>query len=327
MSKPRVLVTYSVKPIRRNQIVSLFEGETETVFLAELSGQERNTALSGADVLLSWNPARELKHKDFDLLNKLQMLQILPAGADHVPFRRIPPNVLIAANAGAYSEPIAEHVLAMALALAKNLFREHLKLAQGEFNQTEVNSMLHGSICGILGFGGIGKAVGRLMRCLGVRIHAVNSTGRTEEPVNFIGTLKALPQLLPVSDVLVISLPLTRETRALIGKRELEMMKPDAILINVGRGDIIDEGALYEHLSTHPDFKAGIDAWWFEPFTYGTFRTNYPFFILPNLLGSPHNSAMVPSMNETGTRLAVQNVRRFLADEPVAGVVKREEYI
>jgi phosphoglycerate dehydrogenase-like enzyme len=103
-------------------------------------------------------------------------------------------------------------------------------------------------------------------------------------------------------------------------------MKKDAILINVARGAIIDEAALYEHLKEHPDFKAGIDAWWTEPFTHGTFTTNYPFFSLPNLLGSPHNSAIARGINEEGARRAVENIQRFWNKGAVRGVVRRDDY-
>jgi glycerate dehydrogenase len=159
-----------------------------------------------------------------------------------------------------------------------------------------------------------------------MRINAVNTTGRTAEPVDFIGTLSDLQYILSSSDVVVVSLPLTKGTRGLIGKRELAWMKNDAILINVARGAITDEAALYEHLKEHPDFKAGIDAWWIEPFTHGVFTTNYPFFTLPNMVGSPHNSAIVSGINEEGTRRAVENIRRFWNNGPVRGVVRRQDY-
>lgn len=327
MELPHIVVACPAGKARRGQFRTLFQDHAALTFLQDVKPGERGPVLAEADVLLSWNPARELKPKEFPLLRKLHMLQLLSAGADHVPFRELRQSVVIASNVGAYSEPIAEHVLAMALALAKNLFREHLKLARGEFNQANLNTMLHGAVCGILGFGGIGKATARLMRSLGLRIHAVNSTGVTNEPVNFIGTLRDLKYILTSADVLVISLPLTKTTRGLIGRRELESMKNDAILINVARGDIIDEKALYDHLVNHLDFRAGIDAWWSEPFGQGVFRTRYPFFMLPNVLGSPHNAGVVPGMNEEGARLAAENVKRFLSGEPIVGEVRREDYV
>lgn len=324
---PHIVVTYHVTAARKEQFKYLFKELAAVCFLDDLMTEERTQALADADVLLTWNPGRELKAREFGLLKKLHMVQLLSAGADHVPFREFGRDVMIAGNVGAYSEPIAEHVLAMTLSLSKNLFREHLNLAQGEFSQQRMNTMLHGTSCGILGFGGIGKATARLMRCLGVRIYAINTSGRTREPVNFIGTSRDLGKVLALSDILVVSLPLTKETRGLINSRELEAMKPNAILVNVARGDIIDESALYHHLVSHPNFRAGIDAWWFEPFGEGRFRTRFPFFTLPNVLGSPHNAGIVPGMNEEGTRLAIENVKRFLAGEPVVGLVRREDYI
>ncbi len=327
MKNHHIVVTPAAGEARRAQLQGLFGGEARLSFLADMPSGLREQTLIEATILLSWNPPKELGPSEFGLLRNVRLIQLLSAGADQVPFAGLPRDIMIASNAGAYAEPMAEHVLAMALALAKGLFREHQKMARGEFNQARLNRMLRGSVCGILGFGGIGRAVARLMRNFGVRIHAVNTSGRTDEPVEFIGTLKDMKQVLSVSDVVVISLPLAKATRGLIGKRELEWMKPDAILINVARGDIVDERALYEHLASHPDFAAGIDAWWIEPFKYGEFRINHPFFALPNVLGSPHNSAMVPGISDDGARRAAENIKRFLKGDPVAGVIRREDYL
>jgi phosphoglycerate dehydrogenase-like enzyme len=216
--------------------------------------------------------------------------------------------------------------MAMTLSLAKHLPAEHAALASGRFNRPATSRTLRGAVCAIIGFGGIGQATARLMRAFGARIHAVNSTGHTTEPVEWAGTLADLDQVLAAADVLVIAIPLTSATRSLIGPRELGLMKPSATLVNVARGEIVDEKALYEHLRATPQFSAGIDAWWHEPSGGAEFRTDYPFFELPNLLGSPHNSGSVPGTLPFAGRRAAENVRRFLLGERVAGIADRADY-
>ena len=243
-----------------------------------------------------------------------------------MPFADLPSQLLVASNPGAYATPMAEHVLAMTLALAKRLLVEDQKLKQGEFDQFTPNRLLAGMTAGILGFGGIGRATARLMRAFGMRIAAINTSGTSPEPTDFLGTLHDVEHVLRQSDVVVISLPLTRTTRGLIRQEELTWMKPDAILVNVARGAIIDEEALYTHVKSHPTFLVGIDAWWTEPFLHGSFRMEYPFLDLPNVLGSPHNSAVVPHALVDAARLAAENVKHFLTGEQVTGIVRREDY-
>ncbi len=327
MDGHHLVVTYTIGEAKRAWLKRIFGKEARLSFLADMPSGLREQTLVEATILLSWNLPKELGPSEFSLLQNVRLIQLLSAGADQVPYAELPPGIVIASNAGAYAEPMAEHVLAMTLAMAKNLFKEHQNMARGEFNQSRLNRALRGSVCGILGFGGIGRAVSRLMSSFGARIHAVNTSGKTDDPVEFIGTLRDLKQVLSASDIMVISLPLKKATRGLIGKSELEWMKPDAILINVARGDIIEEQALYEHLVKCPGFTAGIDVWWIEPFTQGEFRLNYPFFTLPNFLGSPHNSAMVSGMSKEGARRAAENINRFLKGDPVTGIIKREDYL
>jgi len=321
-----LVVTYKVKNEIRDLTQSLLGSSASVSFIAEMQPQERKQALAHADVILTWNLPKELSKDELDLLGNTRLIQLLSAGADHLPYAELSPNVLIASNVGAYAAPMAEHVMAMLLALSKNLVREHGNLSRGEFNQARLNRMVSNMACGIIGFGAIGKAAAALMRPFGIKVLAVNTSGRTEENVDFIGTLDDLEQVLSSSDVVVLSLPLNKRTRNLIGKRELSWMKDDAILINVARGGIIDEAALYEHVKQNPDFKAGIDTWWIEPFSHNAFRTDHPFFSLPNLLGSPHNSAIVVGISEESTRRAVENIVRFWNNEQVRGRVQREDY-
>ncbi|HPP38550.1 MAG TPA: NAD(P)-dependent oxidoreductase, partial [Thermosynergistes sp.] len=236
MGRFHIAVTFDIGEEERGLLLKTFSEEATFSFLAEMNEHDRKKALSTAEVLLAWNLPRELKREEYQLLHQLRFIQLLSAGADHLPFVDIPPRVKIASNVGAYAEPMAEHILAMTLALSKHLLENHKKLAQGEFNQFETNKMLSGSTVGIIGFGGIGRASAKLFRCLGCRIYAINTSGKTEEEVDFIGTLKDLDHVLRESDVVVLSIALNKQTYNLIGKRELERMKRECILVNVARG-------------------------------------------------------------------------------------------
>ena len=321
-----VAVTFPARGAQREALISVLGKVARVIFLSDLSPDDRAKELGYADVLISWSPKRELQPEEHRTLTHARMMQLLSAGADQVPFSQLPPTLTIASNAGAYAEPMSEHILAMILAATKNLLDRHNKLKDGIFDQSNPNRMLRGSTCAILGFGGIGKATARLMRCFGVKIYALNTTGKTDEPVEFIGTLKDLEYVLRLANLIVIALPLTKSTRGLIGSRKLAWMKDDAILVNVARGQIIDEDALYEKLKTQPNFTAAIDAWWIEPLTHGEFRTDHPFLELPNVLGSPHNSGIAHGSFLKATMLAAENVKRFLKHEPVLGVVRASDY-
>ncbi len=320
-----VVVTFSVDDLRE-PILKVLGQVARVVFLSEGPPEERSRELTSADVLISWHPARELEAAEFRMISHAKMMQLLSAGADHLPFPQLLPTLTIASNPGAYAEPMAEHILAMTLAVMKNILDRHNKLKNLVFDQTNANRMLKGSTCTILGFGGIGKATARLMQCFGVKIYAINSTGKTDESVEFIGTLKDLEYALRHADVVVVTLPLTNSTRELLGSRELGWMKDSAILVNVARGEIIDEAALYEKLKADLSFTAAVDAWWNEPLRDGEFRTNHPFLELPNFLGSPHNSGLVPGCFTKAATYAAENVERFLNHEPVVGIVKRSDY-
>jgi phosphoglycerate dehydrogenase-like enzyme len=325
-SMANIVVTAPLRDRQREVLLNVLEKIAHVVFLSDIAEEDRAKELADADVLISWSPKRELEILGYKTISRARMLQLLSAGADHIPFHQLPSSLMIASNAGAYARPMAEHILAMILAIKKNLIDRHDKLKKGVFEQSEPNRMLRGSNCAILGFGGIGKATARLMRCFGVTIHAINTTGKTDEPVEFIGTLKDLEHVLRIADIIVIALPLTKATRGLIGTHELAWVKDDAMLVNVARGQIVDEAALYEKLRNQPLFFAAIDAWWIEPLTHGEFRTNHPFLELTNVLGSPHNSGIAKGSFIEATLYAAENVRRFLNHEPIKGVVRPSDY-
>jgi len=318
----KILTTFHTSPEQKQFLQQFFENMAGIRFLDDYPEQEKNNLISSSEILLSWNPEKEGLYNPEISFRETKFIQLLSAGYDHVQRDKFPSAVIIASNQGAYASPMAEHAVAMILALSKRLMIYHQQLSNGIFKQqSSVTKSINGSVLGVIGFGSIGKATAKLLNPFGVKVMALNTSGKTEEKVEFIGTLKDLDYVLENSDFVLLSCPLNKETEGLINRQKLELMKEDAILINVARGAIINEEDLFNHLKTHPDFYAGIDAWWIEPFAYGKFEIHYPFFELPNLLGSPHNSAMVENGLLIGLEKAATNVARFIRNEPVKGLI------
>lgn len=141
-----IAVTYSADEDQREILRELLANVARLIFLADLSTGDRAKELAMADLLISLNPVRELKPEEFGMIGKARLMQLLTAGADHMPFSRLPSNLMVASNVGAYAEPIAEHVLAMVLASEKHLMQRHDELRKGKFDHMAENRMLRGSV-------------------------------------------------------------------------------------------------------------------------------------------------------------------------------------
>jgi glycerate dehydrogenase len=325
MTTPTLLVTLDAGATGRSVIEATIGAAARVVYVSDIPAEERAKALSEAAVVLARDTSKELRAGELALLGQARLIQFVTAGVDYIPLSDVPKDLPVACNGGAYAEPMAEHALAMTLAALKRLLVEHTKLAAGTFDQFAPNRMLAGSVCGILGFGGIGVATARVMRALGVKVHAINRRGITAEPVDWIGTTAGIERLLSDSDVLVLSLPLTPATNGLVGRRELALMKKDAVLVNLARGEIVDEAALFAHLKDTPGFTACIDAWWVEPVRHGHFRMDHPFMSLPNVIASPHNSASVARWRNVALRRAVENARTAFEGGQIQHLVPPED--
>jgi len=325
--KKSVIVSYSpdeaIKPIFHEVLGDLARID----FLPQKNHHDRIKLLRGADVIVALSfSKKEIDPGEISHLQNLYFIQLVYAGADNLPFSLIPEDIILASNVGAFAEPVAEHVLALVLALAKNIMPNYRMLGEGKFDRTGFNQELKGGVCAIIGFGGNGQAIARIMQAMGMKIFGINRSGTTDAPIEFVGKAADLKKALEISDVVVVTTPLNRETRDLFGKKELEGMKADALLINVGRGDVINQKALYDHLKSHPNFRAGIDTWWSEPADRGELALDYPFFELPNIIGSPHCADHVPQSMPGATRKALENARRFLLGNFIRGVLDRKDY-
>jgi phosphoglycerate dehydrogenase-like enzyme len=322
----RTVMTFHANGEQRQCVHAILEPFGGIGFLTD-AGEDpdaRAAMLSHAEAVITWVPGHELSEHDVAAMPKVGLVQLLSAGADHLDFGALPHQAKVAGNVGAYADPMAEHVLALALALAKRLPQNNAKLAAGAFEMNQT-LRLRGGTAGILGYGGIGQASAALFRAFSMRIYAINTSGHAPD-ADQAGTLADLDDMLAACDIVLVTTPLTRATRGLIGARELGLMKPTAILVNVARGAIVDEDALFEHLQANPGFCAGIDTWWDEPGPGQPFQPRRPFLSLPNVLGSPHNSGTVAGMDVISVEFAAKNVARYLAGDQIHGLQDPADY-
>jgi len=234
--------------------------------------------------------------------------------------------VILTNSAGVMGPPMAETVIAMALYFARGfdlaLESAHHK-AWGKdaiYEPTSPVRELGDATMGIVGFGGVGREVAARARALGMRVLASKrSPAPAPEGVELLCGDEGLTRLLAECDVVAITAPSTSETRGLIGAAQLALMKPGAVLINVARGSIVDEAALVEALRAGRLRGAGLDVFSREPLS-----PDSPLWDMPNVLVTPHVSAVSPRYWERETGLIVENLRRYLEGRPLLNVVDKE---
>jgi len=254
---------------------------------------------------------------------RLEWLHCFFAGVEGILEPELVESPLVLTNsAGVHAPPIAEHVIGVIIALARNfpgLFRQQRERVW--FRNLPVDEIA-GRTVGIVGLGGIGRLVAK--KAKGLDMHVIG-TKRHPEPVPYVDEVlpdDRLEDLLARSDFVVIAVPSTPETVGLIGRSQLNKMKPSAYLINVARGNVVDQDALIAALQDGRIAGAGLDVFDPEPLP-----ADSPLWGLPNVILSPHCSARSPYINQRTVALFAENLRRFANGEDLINVVdKRRGY-
>lgn len=258
---------------------------------------------------------------------KLKWVQLTSAGVDRLLDSDLARSgVTITTASGIHAVPIGEYVMGVMLALAKGL--PGAMRAQGERTwHPYLAEELYGKTVGIVGLGAIGRYVAKLAKADGMRVLAVRRSARARSEGAAAG-LPDVDELLPPSDLthllsesdyVVVAVPLTPESRGLIGERELRSMKPSARIVNVARGEVIDETALARALKEGWIAGAALDVFEEEPLA-----PDSELWGLENALLTPHISGGTPVYMERAVELFCDNLRRYLAGEPLRNVVDPE---
>jgi phosphoglycerate dehydrogenase-like enzyme len=273
------------------------------------------------DVLVSMVFTREMSAR----ANRLRLLQVPGAGLDRIDRAAVPPGVPLA-NVFGHEAGIAEYAIGAMITVSREMLRLDAALRRGDwqcqlaFGSTgqPVWRELAGKTLGILGYGHIGHAIAKRARAFDMQIAAIrrHPTGAPTDGLAFLGGIDQLDEVLRRSDFLAIALPLVAETRRLIGARELALLPRGAVLVNVARGDILDEDALFAALESQQLGGAALDVWYRYPTAPGaTFPARRPFHTLPNVLMTPHVSGWTDGMQAARADLIASNIERTARGE------------
>lgn len=225
-------------------------------------------------------------HHPIEQFRNLRFIQLTSAGFDRVPMDYVQSHGIEIHNArGVYSAPMAEFAVGSVLQIYKQFpfFRENQKAHRWE-KRRDLRE-LTGKTVVILGCGSVGTECARRFRVFACKLIGVDIYPRQDERFDEILPLTALDETLPAADVLILTVPLTDETRGLIGSVRLAAMKPDAVLLNLSRGAVIDEPSLAAHLQANPAFTAALDVFESEPLNESS-----PLWSCSNAILTPHNS-------------------------------------
>jgi glycerate dehydrogenase len=271
--------------------------------------------LRGATIVIS--NKLPLREDSLAQLPELKLIAVAATGVDNIDLAYCKQNQIAVCNTRGYAvNSLPEHALMLMLALRRNLiaYREDVQI--GRWNEAKQFCLLghpigdlNGARLGVIGYGTLGKAMARLAQAVGMEVLVAEHKNAIDVREGRV----AFENVLRESDVISLHCPLTDETRNLIGSAELNLMKPDAVLINTARGGLIDDYALIDALTTHRIAGAGIDVLRVEPPREGNPLLDLR---LRNLIVTPHNAWASRQAMERLANQLIDNLEAFVRGEP-----------
>ena len=280
-------------------------------FRVHVASTPEGAAGPGADaeILYCWGPPRALLAR----AKRLRWIQCMGAGVERLLVPELPAGVRVTRAAGIFGPWMAEYALGWCLWVTQRM--EGFRASQRQRRWAPVDPVpLRGQTLCVIGLGDIGGSIAKLARALGMQVIGVTRSGRASRDALRVYRTKALRAALARADFAVLTLPLSDETRGLVGAAELAAMKPTAWLLNLARGPIVDEAALLEALRGRRIAGAVLDVFDTEPLP-----TDHPLWGLDNVVVTPHISG--PSTPREIGPIFNDNLRRYTANRPLRHTV------
>jgi len=307
--------------LKEPQLQAIGQASPDLQVVQELDPVKAREELRDAEVLLTFQLPGSLAEAP-----SLRWIQLVSAGAEHVLESVRGSDVVVTTASGIHIYAIAEYVLCSMVMLSRGIPQILQESSRREWRPRRMRAYygeeLHGKTLGILGLGNIGRQVAATARCLGLRVLGLRRSGDRGLPEGTVDEVYApdgLMEMLPRCDFLVVLLPLTADTRDLIGERELRAMKPSSFLINVARGNIVQEPALVRALREGWIAGAAFDVFAQEPLP-----ADSELWDVPNLIITPHMAGNFLAYLDRAAELFLKNLPRYLSGEPMVNVLDKQ---
>ncbi|WP_144511756.1 D-2-hydroxyacid dehydrogenase [Bacillus sp. FJAT-22090] len=276
----KVLFSFYPKTDQQTNLIEQFP-QVEFTFQKPLDEE----ALKSADILVTYGDDLHAGH--IETATQLKWIMVASAGLEKMPLKEIASRNIMVTNArGIHKIPMAESVLAHILSIKKSLPVMAKNQRNGEWSPKVNSSELFGSTALILGTGAIGSEIGRILQAFGVRTIGCNRSGKPAVSMDEMISFAELKKTLPTIDIMISILPSTAETKNLLTYEHFQCMKPSAIFMNFGRGDVVKEEELLRALTEERIAFAVLDVFEKEPL-----RAGHPFWTMNNVVVSPHASS------------------------------------
>ena len=268
---------------------------------------EVGDVLSEIDILLGYDAQMDME-KYLPKMPRLQWIHTYSAGVEkllsNVTFSQS--DILLTNSRGIHGIPMAEHVLGTMLASGRCLIEAWENQKAHTWKRLTEPDELFGKTAAIIGLGSIGREIAKHLKNMGMRVVAVKQTTSIEPFVDQLFTLDHLPAALSCADYIIVTLPLTPQTKKLFNRKTFDMMKENAFFINVSRGDIVEEADLVEALTTKRIRGASLDVFTTEPLPEDS-----PLWDVPNLFITPHHSAISTMYLDRSLKIFRNNLQIF----------------
>jgi phosphoglycerate dehydrogenase-like enzyme len=278
---------------------------------------EAAAAIAEADAIFSWGAGRAWLEDAFAGGTRLRWIQAASDGVDGLLFPALVDSDVVVTNArGIFDDPIAEWAIAAMLAFTTGLQASVVDQTNGVWTDGRRRDRVSGQHLVVVGPGPIGRATATRARALGMTVEAVGRSGRTDDVLGLVTGSEGFHEALGRADHVLDALPLTPDTRAMFDAKAFDAMRPTAHLVNVGRGATVDESALIDAVRSGAIAGASLDVFVEEPLP-----ADSPLWSMPTVAVSPHISGDLHDWEEAVVGVFVDNLRRFVAGEPLRNQV------